>query len=88
MNLSRFFIDRPIAAVVLSALIVIAGALSLGRLPLTGGNENKQANVTASGGARGVDPEKDSKGGENPEIVVVTLAAADIAAFKKAGGLP
>jgi predicted Zn-dependent protease len=64
------------------------GRFGLGRLPLTGGNENKQANVTASGGARGVDPEKDSKGGDNPEIVVVTLAAADIAAFKKAGGLP
>ena len=64
------------------------GRFGLGRLPLTGGNENKQANVTASGGARGVDPEKDSKGGENSELVVVTLAAADIAAFKKAGGLP
>jgi predicted Zn-dependent protease len=64
------------------------GRFGLGRLPLTGGNENKQANVTASGGARGVDPEKHSKGGENPEIVVITLAAADIAAFKKAGGLP
>jgi len=35
MNLSRFFIDRPIAAVVLSAMTVIAGAMSLGRLPLT-----------------------------------------------------
>jgi gold/copper resistance efflux pump len=32
---SRFFIDRPIAAFVLSALIVIAGLLSMGRLPLT-----------------------------------------------------
>ena len=35
MNLSRFFIERPIAAVVLSAMIVIAGALSLVGLPLT-----------------------------------------------------
>jgi gold/copper resistance efflux pump len=35
MNVSRFFIDRPIAAIVVSAMIVIAGALSLGRLPLT-----------------------------------------------------
>ena len=35
MKFSRFFIDRPIAAIVLSSLIVIAGALSLGRLPLT-----------------------------------------------------
>ena len=35
MNVSRFFIERPIAAVVLSGMIVIAGFLSLGNLPLT-----------------------------------------------------
>jgi gold/copper resistance efflux pump len=35
MNLSRFFIERPIAAIVLSGMIVIAGLLSLGSLPLT-----------------------------------------------------
>jgi gold/copper resistance efflux pump len=35
MNLSRFFIERPIAAIVLSGMIVIAGLLSLGNLPLT-----------------------------------------------------
>lgn len=60
----------------------------LGRMPLTGGGEKKQANVTASGGARGVDPEKDSKGGSNPNVVAVKIAAADVAAFKKEGGLP
>ena len=54
----------------------------------TGGGEKKQAQVTASGGARGVDPEKDSKGGSNPAVVPVKIAAADIAAFKKEGGLP
>lgn len=60
----------------------------LSRLPLTGGGEKKQAQVTASGGARGVDPEKDSKGGSNPKVVAVKIAAADVAAFKKDGGLP
>ena len=35
MNVSRFFIERPIAAIVLSGMIVIAGLLSLGNLPLT-----------------------------------------------------
>ena len=35
MNLSRFFIDRPIAAIVLSVAMVVAGLLSVGRLPLT-----------------------------------------------------
>ncbi|HJU42423.1 MAG TPA: M48 family metalloprotease [Vicinamibacterales bacterium] len=60
----------------------------LSRMVPTGGGEKKQAQVTASGGARGVDPEKDSKGGSNPNLVVVKIAAADIAAFKKEGGLP
>ena len=60
----------------------------LSRMVPTGGGEKKQANVTASGGARGVDPEKDSKGGANPNVVAVKIAAADIAAFKKEGGLP
>jgi predicted Zn-dependent protease len=60
----------------------------LGRMLPTGGGEKKQAQVTASGGARGVDPEKDSKGGSNPKAVPVKLVAADLTAFKKEGGLP
>lgn len=63
------------------------GRFGLGKMMPTGGGEKKQAQVTASGGARGVDPEKDSKGGSNPAIVAVKLVAADIAAFKKEGGL-
>ena len=35
MNISRFFIDRPIFAAVLSLLIVIAGALSIIGLPVS-----------------------------------------------------
>ena len=64
------------------------GRFGLSRMLPTGGGEKKQAQVTASGGARGVDPEKDSKGGSNPKVVPVKLMAADIAAFKKEGGLP
>jgi hypothetical protein len=64
------------------------GRFGLGRMLPAGGGEKKQAQVTASGGARGVDPEKDSKGGSNPKIVPVKLVAADITAFKKEGGLP
>src|SRR5688500_17138126 len=60
----------------------------LSKMLPTGGGEKKQAQVTASGGARGVDPEKDSKGGSNPKVVPVKLVAADIDAFKKEGGLP
>lgn len=61
----------------------------LSKMLPTSGGEKKQASVTASGGARGgVPDEKDAKGGSNPAIVVVKIAAADIAAFKKEGGLP
>jgi hypothetical protein len=34
-----------------------------------------------------VDPEREAKGGSNPAVVVVTVTAADIAAFKKEGAL-
>ena len=60
----------------------------LGNILPTGGGEKKSAQVTASGGARGVDPEKDSKGGSNPKVVPVKIVAADLTAFKKDGGLP
>lgn len=59
----------------------------LSRMLPTGGGEQKTAQVTASGGARGVDPERDAKGGSNPKAVPVTIVAADLAAFKKDGGL-
>ena len=60
----------------------------LSKMLPTSGGEKKQAQVTASGGARGVDPEKDSKGGSNPALVAVKVTPAEIAAFKKDGGLP
>jgi len=64
------------------------GRFGLSKMLPTSGGEKKQAQVTASGGARGVDPEKDSKGGPNPAIVAVKIAATDVAAFRKEGGLP
>jgi predicted Zn-dependent protease len=59
----------------------------LGRLMPTGGGEQRSTQAAASGGTRGVDPEKDAKGGSNPKPVVVKVSAADVAAFKKEGGL-
>ncbi len=60
----------------------------LGRIvPGGGGGEKKSAEVTASAAARGVDPEKDAKGGPNPRPVTVRVTAAEVAAFKKEGGL-
>lgn len=61
----------------------------LSKMLPTGGGEQKQAQVVASGGARGGVPnEKDAKGGSNPAVVAVKIAAADVAAFRKEGGLP
>ena len=63
------------------------GGFGLGRIMSPGGNEQKSSQVASSGGTRGVDPEKDAKGGANPRPVAVKVSAADIAAFKKEGGL-
>jgi beta-barrel assembly-enhancing protease len=63
------------------------GRFGLSKMLPTGGGEKKQAQVTASGGARGLDPEKDAKGGANPAIVAVKVSPADVAAFRKEGGL-
>jgi predicted Zn-dependent protease len=59
----------------------------LGKLVSGGGSENKSAQVVGSGGARGLDPEKDAKGGGNPAVVVVKLTPAELQAFKTAGSL-
>jgi predicted Zn-dependent protease len=59
----------------------------LGKLVSGGGSETKSAQVVGSGGARGLDPEKDAKGGSNPAVVVVKITPADLEAFKKAGSL-
>jgi predicted Zn-dependent protease len=64
-----------------------SGGFGLSKMLPTGGGEKQQAQVTGSGSARGVDPEKDAKGGSNPKPVPVKIAAAEIAAFKKEGGL-
>lgn len=63
------------------------GGFGLSKMLPSGGGEKQQAQVSGSGSARGVDPEKDARGGGNPKPVPVKLASADIAAFKKEGGL-
>jgi beta-barrel assembly-enhancing protease len=53
-----------------------------------GGGERRAAQTTGSGAARGAGSEdRLAKGGSNPALVAVTVSAADVAAFKKAGGL-
>jgi gold/copper resistance efflux pump len=65
MTLSRFFIDRPIAAIVLSATIVIAGAMTLGRLPLTEYPQVTPPTVVV----------RASYPGANPQVIAETVAA-------------
>jgi predicted Zn-dependent protease len=59
----------------------------LSSLAKPGGGEKKSAQVTGAGSGRGVDTERDARGGENPKLVPVTIVAADLSAFKKEGGL-
>jgi hypothetical protein len=59
----------------------------LSSLMKPGGEEKKSAQVTGSGGARGVDPERNAKGGSNPALVAVVITKADITAFKQEGKL-
>jgi predicted Zn-dependent protease len=51
------------------------------------GSEKKSAEVTGSGASRGVDTERNAKGGAVSTLVSVTITPADVAAFKKQGNL-
>ena len=65
MNFAQFFISRPIFAAVLSALIVIAGALSLGRLPISEYPEVTPPTVVV----------RASYPGANPKVIAETVAS-------------
>ena len=65
MDLSRFFIDRPIFAGVISMFIFIAGALSISRLPVSEFPEVVPPSVQV----RAQYP------GANPQVLAETVAA-------------
>jgi gold/copper resistance efflux pump len=65
VNVIRFFIDRPIFAVVLSLLTVIAGLMSMGRLPLAEYPTVMPPTVVV----RAAYP------GANPQVIAETVAA-------------
>jgi len=65
MNISRFFIDRPIFAAVLSLLIFIAGAISVWRLPVSEYPEVVPPSVIVTG----------QYPGANPKTIAETVAA-------------
>lgn len=65
MNISRFFIDRPIFAGVLSVLILLAGAISMFQLPISEYPEVVPPSVVV----RAQYP------GANPKVIAETVAA-------------
>jgi beta-barrel assembly-enhancing protease len=59
----------------------------LGNLVKPGGDEKKSAQVTGSGAGRGVDTERNARGGDNPALVAVSLSKDDLEAFREEGHL-
>jgi predicted transcriptional regulator len=63
------------------------GLFGMGTKTFSGGDEKKSAQVTGSGGSRGVDTERNAKGGANSGLVAVNLTPAEVAEFKAQGQL-
>jgi predicted Zn-dependent protease len=59
------------------------GRFGLGGLTSKLGPEKTNTGAVASAGSRGVNPDRDAKGGPNSRAVVVTVTPAEIAAFRK-----
>jgi predicted Zn-dependent protease len=57
------------------------GKLGLGGLSALG-RERSSSQTVSSAGSRGVNPDRDAKGGPNKALVAVTVTAAEVAAFK------
>ena len=55
----------------------------LGALKPASSSERQTAQVSASGGSRGVGPDRSAKGGGNPAIVKAPVSDAETAAFRK-----
>jgi beta-barrel assembly-enhancing protease len=61
------------------------GGFGIGALKQTVAREKQSAQVTASGGSRGVGPDRAAKGGGNPAVVrVPAISDGELAAFQKA----
>ncbi len=60
-----------------------SGGLLGGVTRLTSGKETKNASTVASGGNRGVNPDRDAQGGPNKSKVRITLTPAEIDAFRR-----
>ena len=59
-----------------------SGALGLGGQSAIG-REQSSSSTVASAGSRGVNPDRDARGGPNKALVVVTVTSADVNEFRK-----
>ena len=55
----------------------------LGGLSSRLGPDKANTGTVASAGTRGVNPDRDAKGGANPRIVIITLTPAELEAFRR-----
>jgi len=55
----------------------------LGGLTSKIGSDKANTGTVASAGTRGVNPDRDAKGGANPRIVIITLTPAELEAFRR-----
>ena len=55
----------------------------LGGLSSKLGPDKANTGTVASAGTRGVNPDRDAKGGSNPRIVIITLTPAELEAFRR-----
>jgi hypothetical protein len=56
----------------------------LGKIGLTPGSQGQNTQTVASAGARGLgQPDRDAKGGSNPDRVAVAVTPAELAEFSK-----
>ena len=72
---------KPVAVTAVAA--ESGGKFGLGELSSKQGAERTNTGTVASAGSRGVNPDRDAKGGPNARAVAVTLTPAEIAAFRK-----
>lgn len=72
---------KPVAVIAVAA--ESGSKFGLGGLSSKQGAERTNSGAVASAGARGVNPDRDAKGGPNSRGVTVTLTPAQIAAFRK-----
>ena len=76
MNISKFFIERPVFAAVLSGFILIAGAISLFKLPISEYPEVVPPSVVV----------RASYPGANPKVISETVAGAARAGDRRRRG--